>query len=109
VTSSGEPQKDTSLKRVPTTRPPYLLSKNAVKFLLLSYFQTREFERRIAGDFRVHVVEGDFSVKMPVIMHVSNVSANPLELIRSRREAGGGLVVLDDAEAANPPNPRSAG
>nr|HDO81196.1 hypothetical protein [Candidatus Bathyarchaeota archaeon] len=28
---------------------PYLLSKNAVKFLLLSYFQTREFERRIAG------------------------------------------------------------
>ncbi|MBS7287381.1 MAG: hypothetical protein KIH01_01170 [Candidatus Freyarchaeota archaeon] len=80
---------------------PSMLRRLGVEFLLLNYFQVGEFDRRVARDFRVHLVEGEDGAKLPVVMHVSSL-LDPVDLVRRGAELGGGLTVLDDAEIANP-------
>ncbi len=81
---------------------PLMLEKLGVEFLLFSYFQIREFDRRVSRDLRVHLIEGEEGVKMPIVMHASSILADPVDLVKSAMEFGGGFSVLDDAEIANP-------
>ena len=81
---------------------PLMLKRLGVEFLLLNYFQVNEFYRRVSKDFRVHFVEGEDGTRLPVVMHVSSLLSDPVDLVNKGRELGGGLTVLDDAEIANP-------
>lgn len=81
---------------------PSMLKRVGVEFLLLNYFQVSEFDRRVARDLRVHLVEGEDGTRLPVVMHVSSLLFDPVDIVRKGAVLGGGLTVLDDAEIANP-------
>ncbi|MBS7248381.1 MAG: hypothetical protein QXN15_11720 [Candidatus Jordarchaeales archaeon] len=80
---------------------PSMLKRLGVEFLLLSYLQVGEFDRRLARDLRVHLVKGEDGTELPFVMHVSSL-LDPVDVVKKGAELGGGLTVLDDAEIANP-------